>query len=794
MHAPSRPPAGPSALPLAGPVASPVARASATPASSPQASAAASPASGSTVGSAAGPAAGHRAGTGALAGPPRLLFIAAIALGSFLLFLIQPMFARMVLPQLGGAPAVWNTALLFYQAALLAGYAWAHLLSRAGGRTQAGAQLGLLGLAALALPFGVATLSPGLTSASPALWLPLLFAASIGLPFVAVAAQAPLLQAWYARGGAVPYPLYAASNAGSLGALIAYPLLVERALPLEGQTRLWAWLFAGLAALTALAALAARRLPDPAPAARSPAPGWPVRLGWAARAAVPSGLLISTTAFLTTDVMAIPLLWVAPLALYLVSFIWAFARPGVWRWATLGASLALLSAGSYVFLAAGTAAAIGALAGLGVLFLVALALHADLARRAPAPDRATEFYLWIAAGGVLGGALPALVAPLAFDWTWEHPILLLAAAALITPMPFLPRLARLGARRPWLPWLLAGIAAGSAWFAAVRTVKGAVPPPEAIAAIALTAGLAVLAMGHRGRFAFHLATLMFALGGGAALKQSLEGTTRARSFFGVYTVIDRGDVRELMHGTTLHGAQVLKPGLRYRPTTYYSPESGVGRVMDAAPELFGPQARIGVVGLGTGTLACYAQPGQSWTFFEIDPLVVRIARTDFTWLERCARDAAIELGDARLRLEAGPPARFDLLAVDAFSSDAIPLHLITREALQAYGRALRPGGVMLIHISNRFLELEPPLAGSARALGWVAMVHDHQLSLVPDGAPDSSSTWVLVARSQADLDRVMRAVNRFEWRPPRAPAKARGWTDSRADLIGALKPDAFALD
>jgi SAM-dependent methyltransferase len=734
------------------------------------------------------------AATSTRAAPSRLLFIAAIALGSFLLFLIQPMFARMVLPQLGGAPAVWNTALLFYQTALLAGYAWAHFLSRAGGRTQAGAQLGLLGLAALALPFGVAALGPELTAASPALWLPLLFALSIGLPFVAVAAQAPLLQAWYARGGAAPYPLYAASNAGSLAALIAYPLWVERALPLDGQARLWAWMFAGLAALTALAALAALRMPDPAPAERGPAPSWATRLGWAARAAVPSGLLISTTAFLTTDVMAMPLLWVAPLALYLLSFIWAFARPGVWRMATLGASLALLSAGSYVFLAAGTAAAIGALAGLGVLFLVALALHADLARRAPAPGRATEFYLWIAAGGVVGGALPALLAPLAFDWTWEHPILLLAAAAMLTPLPFLPRLAALSTGRPWLPWLLAGIAAGAAWFAATRTIKGEVPPPEAIAAIALTAGLAVLAMGGRARFAFHLATVMVALGGGAALRQSIMEDSRARSFFGVYTVIDRGDVRELMHGTTLHGAQSLKPGLRYRPTTYYSPESGVGRVMDAAPDLFGIQARIGVVGLGTGTLACYAQPGQAWTFFEIDPLVVRIARADFTWLERCARDAAIELGDARLRLEAGPPARFDLLAVDAFSSDAIPLHLLTREALAAYGRALRPGGVMLIHISNRFLDLEPPLAGSVRDLGWKAMVHDHMLGLVPDGAPDSGSTWVLVARSQADLDRVMAAVNPFEWREPNAPAMARGWTDQRADLLGALKPDAFALD
>lgn len=726
--------------------------------------------------------------------PPRALFVAAIALGSFLLFLIQPMFARMVLPQLGGAPAVWNTALLFYQAALLAGYAWAHLLGRAGGRIQAGAQLGLLGLAALALPIGVASLSPDLTSASPALWLPLLFALSIGLPFVAVAAQAPLLQAWYARFGAVPYPLYAASNAGSLGALLAYPLIVERALPLDGQARLWGWLFAGLAALTALAALAAVRQPDPMPAERSPAPEWATRLGWAARAAVPSGLLISTTAFLTTDVMAIPLLWVAPLALYLVSFIWAFARPGVWRVATLAASLALLSAGSYVFLAAGTAAAIGALAGLGVLFLVALALHADLARRAPPPDRATQFYLWIAAGGVAGGALPALVAPLAFDWTWEHPILLLAAAALLTPLPFLPRLARLAHGRPWLPWLLAGIAAGAAWFAAARSTPGEVPPPEAIAAIALTGGLAVLAMGARARFTFHLACLMFALGGGAALKTAIEGTTRARSFFGVYTVIDRGDVRELMHGTTLHGAQSLRPGLRYRPTTYYSPESGVGRVMDAVPALYGREAAIGVVGLGTGTLACYAEPGQSWTFFEIDPLVVRIARTDFTWLERCARDAAIELGDARLRLEAGPPARFDLLAVDAFSSDAIPLHLLTREALAVYGRALKPGGVMLIHISNRFLKLEPPLVASARRLGWAAMVHDHWMGLVPEGAPDSSSTWVLIARSQADLERVMAAVNPFEWRQPDVPARERGWSDNRADLIGALKPDAFALD
>ena len=711
----------------------------------------------------------------------RALFTATILTGSFLLFLIQPMFARMVLPALGGAPAVWNSALLFYQAALLGGYVYAHALARLAPGAQLAIHLGLFALAALTLPVAVAQVPETWRAANPAVWLIGLFALSIGPVFLAVAAQAPLMQAWFARTGQPPFFLYAASNAGSLAALLAYPLVVEPLIGLADQSWLWTAGYALLALGVAACGLATMRLaPLARPRSQTRTP-WPRRLRWGALAAVPSGLLISTTAFLTTDVMAMPLLWVVPLALYLLTYIIAFAGGGGALDPARFAPIMLVSFGAYVFLAEGLFAMLVAVSGLVVFFYIALALHGELARTAPEPARLTEFYLWIAIGGVVGGSLPALVAPLAFDWVYEHPILLVAAALLLPAQPLLGRIERLwrGPAAPWLRYAMPAVSLGLALWAGRRLTGGAVDE-SAIPAVALLGLAAIVAIGRPVNFAIQFALMLLALGGLSTLRTSADGS-RERSFFGVYTIKEGTRARHLMHGTTLHGAQSRSQPLR--PTTYYSAGSGVGRVLATAS----PSARVGVVGLGTGTLACYKRPGQAWTFFEIDPLVVDIARRRFSYLAGCASGAAIELGDARLRLAEGAPGRFDVLAVDAFSSDAIPLHLLTREAFAVYGRALAPDGLLLVHISNRFVDLEPVVAANVAAAGWAARLRDHRTARAATKTEDTTSDWVLIARDEPRLARALAAMPPREWEALDAPRAFEPWTDDHASVLGVIK-------
>lgn len=727
------------------------------------------------------------------------LFLFTILTGSFLLFLVQPMIARMALPRLGGAPAVWNSAMLVYQALLLAGYAYAHRLAKEPVRRQAMIHLALFAVALLWLPLGLASFTMP-ADGSPVFWVPWLLVASIGPLFFVVAAQAPLMQRWYGFAGNAgePYALYAASNIGSFAGLIAYPLIVEPFTALNRQTWIWSGIYLLLMALVAACALLVWRSNGVAETVsetqETAAPiSWRRRLYWIALAAVPSGLMLSTTSHLTTDLMAMPLLWVIPLGIYLLSFSVAFAenqRPAYWI--SRFAPVVLVVAGAFVFITGGKAAINGAAATLSLLFFVAVALHNEMYRTRPAASQLTGFYLMMSVGGVIGGFFCAIVAPLLFDWTWEHPILILLAAFL---MPQLS-LFEFDRRDPKLKWAIAVIGLVAL---AIGVLGGISEPDEAswkkiiMAAAVVTLGVAVA--GFRWPFVAAMAGVLAISGGWNSVKESLDGS-RMRSYFGTYTVnsTDSGNVRWLMHGTTMHGMQLLDQPTR--PISYYPETSGVGLALIKAPQLYGDNASIGVVGLGTGTLACYRRPGQSWQFFEIDPLMIEIAREKkiFSFIERCAPDVDITLGDARLTLADVPNGKFDILALDAFSSDAIPLHLLTKEAFATYRRALKPDGLLLVHISNRYIDLNKVVAAEAKANGWhAALRHDSPTDALVN-AGSRASQWIALSPDAAKLAQLTgkvdakkdRYYNPSQWIMLDQPGKTRAWTDDYASVLPHL--------
>lgn len=737
--------------------------------------------------------------TAGTTGNSRALFLITILTGSFLLFLVQPMIARMALPRLGGAPAVWNSAMLVYQALLLAGYAYAHRLTQTSPRRQAIIHITLFAVAILWLPIGLANLQPP-ADGSPIFWVPWLLIASIGPLFFVVAAQAPLMQRWYSMSGnqGEPYALYAASNIGSFGGLIAYPILVEPFTTLQSQKWIWSGIYLALMALVGICAIQIWRTAGanttPTEAAANEAPiGWRRRLYWIILAAVPSGLMLSTTSHLTTDLMAMPLIWVIPLGIYLLSFSVAFAdnqKPAYWI--SRFAPIVLIVSAAFVFVVWGKAAIGGLTASLSLLFIVAVALHNEMYRTRPAPAQLTSFYLMMSVGGVLGGFFCAIVAPLLFDWTWEHPILILMAAALLPAIPLL-RLNENDKRLPLIMVVIGMIALALGLFGGISEPVESSFTKILLAATIMTLGIAVA--GFRIPFLLAVAGLLTINGGWYSVQQSLDGV-RMRSYFGTYTVnaSESGRVRWLNHGTTMHGMQLLDDPTR--PISYYPDTSGVGIAMLNAPRLYGPEASIGVVGLGTGTLACYRRPGQYWQFFEIDPLVIEIARErkTFSFLEKCAPDVPITLGDARLTLAAVPEGKFDILALDAFSSDSIPLHLLTKEAFATYRKALKPDGILLVHISNRYIDLNPVVAAEAKANGWsAALRHDSPTEqLINRG--NRASQWIALSRDPAKLaeltgkvDKVKsRYYNSEQWLQLDAPGKTSPWTDDYASVLPHL--------
>ena len=726
------------------------------------------------------------------------LYALTLGLSALLMFWVQPLYARLALPLLGGAPAVWITAMLFFQAALLAGYLYAHLSVRWLGLKRQSLLHGVLLLLAfvalpVALPEGWAPPAGGMHAG----WQIGLMAVGVGLPFFAVSATAPLLQRWFAHAGharsADPYFLYSASNIGSIAALIGYPLLFEPAMRLGEQGRAWTGGYALLVLLIGWCGLILwRRFVAEPPGAEgaelelSSDISWRRRGMWVLLAFAPSSLMLGVTLHLSTDVAAVPLLWVVPLALYLLSFVIVFARrpllPHRWMLIFQVPVLVLLAATmswSHNLLW------VELLVHLEAFFIAAMVCHGELAARRPAALHLTEFYLWMSVGGVLGGMFNALLAPVLFDSVLEYPMMVVLVALLR------PWRAGRGRRDIALDLVLPGLLALLMWLSS-GLADGGYGIAISMAVFAAAVGLALL-LAWRGRplrFALGLAVLMI-MAPLALKQQGFVGLGESdtihseRSFFGVNRVTAmETPVRAhiLIHGTTVHGAQSQDENARKTPLTYYHPDGPLGQVFQAFP--FWRFNRVGAVGLGTGAAACYARPGQNWTFYEIDPVVERIARDErfFTYLADCALEADIVIGDARLSLQAAPEGSFDLLILDAFSSDAIPVHLLTREAFAMYRRKLAPGGVIMVHISNRYLDLEPVLGRITVETGFfgVTQYHDEGTNEVMLRYP---SIWVVMARSPDDI---IELAPDPRWQPLRG-ADAPLWTDDYVDIVGALR-------
>ena len=734
------------------------------------------------------------------------LFAATMFVGAALLFWVQPLFTKMVLPLLGGSPSVWNTAMVFFQAALLCGYGYAHLLTRhLGPRSQCLAHLCVLGAAAVALPIGIAEGWRPDSDAPPALWLLGLLFVSIGAPFFAVATTAPLIQRWFSRTGhphaSDPYFLYAASNLGSVAVLLAFPFVIEPLVGTRGQAFAWMLGFGALAACIVACGASvwgsstSTRLAIPSSDAARPT--WRRRASWLAYSAVPSALLLGVTGHISTDIASAPLLWIAPLTLYLLSFVNAFARrPLIPSW------LAVRSmAFALVILAAlfpwREPASIFLPLHLVVFFFIATACHAALAERRPAAEFLTEFYLFVSCGGLLGGLFVALLAPMVFDSVLEYPLSLVLAAALLpnrTREASAMRSAGGGSSRVapgrgilWrerdivLAILILAVLVGGRWFVS----WAGLPLPFIVFASALGV-FAVLVLSRQVRpvgFALCIAALLIA---GQQQWTSDDTTWRGRSFFGVYRIVEAVDppTRSLMHGTTNHGGQWTTDDGSIEPTNYYTPASPVANVI-AATQARTDSQRVGLVGLGTGALAYYRRPEDAWRYFEIDPLIAHLAANSgyFDILPTYDASATIVLGDARLTLGQEPDWSFDLLIIDAFSSDAIPIHLLTREAVALYMQKLDDDGVLVLHTSNRLLDLEPVVAGIVEDLNHAAMVGklgkvDRETD--PVSAP---SQWVAVMRDGAMFDRL--ALN--ETWAPLDPASRRVWRDDFSNLAGVIR-------
>ncbi len=742
----------------------------------------------------------HRRSDDARANPALMLaaFAATLFLSALMLFSVQPMFAKMALPKLGGAPAVWAVSMCFFQTALLAGYCYAHALNRWLEPARAVlVHLTLLAVTCLALPIGL----PSTLSDPPAgdayLWLLGVLALGVGVPFFAVSANAPLLQAWFSKTGHSaakdPYFLYGASNLGSLIALLAYPLALEPLLGLTTQSRVWTAGFLMLALLITacgMLMLQSRRAeasPNAAPADAA-ATSTPITLAsratWVALAAIPSGLMVAVTTYITTDIASAPFVWVVPLAMFLATFILVFKDKLAFNYelvqAALPAAILVL-----IFFPAHLSAVLVAIA---AFFLASLICHRELYLRRPDASRLTEFYIWMSLGGVIGGIFAALIAPKIFASVIEFKLLLLISL-LCRPGVLLGLDANVRVVRV----ALTGAAMAAAFFtykwlvAADVIATGGAPLYGLIAASLIGVYLTRAWPEHR-------AVLVLAMIVGLTIMPGEHRTIyMERSFFGTMRVTetDSGEHRLMLHGTTVHGAQRLKtasgaPVSAADPATYYHPGSPMARGVDlarVAEASTGQAFSVGIVGLGTGALACTAQPSDTWRFYEIDPMVARIARDAnlFNFLSRCLPHNDIVFGDARLTLQHEPDAKFSYLVIDAFSSDAIPAHLLTREAIASYLQKLAPGGLIAMHISNRFLDLAPAIAATLATIPGVSAAHIYSAPAAAE--PDATPSRVIFLSRDAGL------IGGIAGWPDAKPLQADGaepWTDDYSDVLSAL--------
>ena len=686
------------------------------------------------------------------------LYAVTIFLSAFLLFQVQPLIAKIILPWFGGSAAVWTAAMLFFQVSLLAGYAYAHFLI---GKLKASRQWqvhgGLLVLSLALLPILPRDYWKPTAAGDPTVRILLLLAATIGLPYFLLSSTSPLLQAWYVRktGSQVPYKLFALSNFGSMLGLISFPFFVEP--NLSSREQAWAWsgvfvvfviLCIGVAWMSreSLAPIAAGNISEdeatPVPD-NAPAPDWRELTLWVCLAACASVLLVSLTNHLSQNVAPIPLLWVIPLALYLLSFILCFESDKIYqRWLFIPALAPLLGYMAYYIYTDSGNTHIRKIIPLyaGGLFAACMVLHGELAKRKPAPRYLTLFYLMVSLGGALGGVFVALIAPNVFKTFLELPIGLVACALLTVIATWEVELPRFG------PWPLR---------------------------LALCVGLGALS--------------------GFLVRHEIENekgyVLMVRNFYGALRVSDddSGDpfaLRNLTHGTINHGSELLDPAKRYITTSYYGENSGVGRAIRTMRER-GP-VRIGSIGLGAGVLSNYGRKGDFIRIYEINPIVPPITKTQFFFYNHAEADKDILMGDARLTLEKqlaeSGPMNYDVLSVDAFSSDAIPIHLLTREALALYFKHLKPDGILALHISNRYLDLAPVCEAGAQYFGKTAR------TVSDDGAEGSylnSSTWVLETSHPEWFN--SDAFAGADMAPTEAKPNFRPWTDDYSNLFQILK-------
>jgi hypothetical protein len=764
------------------------------------------------------------------------LYAATLFVSAFLLFLVQPIVGKMLLPSLGGTPLAWNTCMVFFQILLLGGYLYAHLTTKwLGVQRQSRMHIILLAVTMVVLalvavfykqPIAIdKDLSPQGHSV-PIFGILLVLFLAIGVPFFTVSTSAPLLQRWFSKSGHSaakdPYFLYAASNIGSMLSLVVYPLFIEPSLRLATQSWVWAGGFGILSVLIGLCAVslpkATAKDTEDVQYPNEPPVAWLTRLRWLALAAVPSCLMLGVTTYLVTDIASIPLLWIFPLGIYLLSFIIAFLRLPKWLCILFG-MVAPVGVLFLLFIKFGHT--VDTLSTLFVIHIavfgaVALMCHTELARSRPGPGRLTEFFLLMSAGGVVGGLISTLFAPLIFSDVHEYTIALVAACFLV-PMIGKPQskpisialdigfpimilalamaLTRQSLDSEEKHWHLKLLLPVAEWLARNMnrvfsfTWKPIFPLdvgavnlfPYLVYGFPLTLSLAAI---HRPwRFGLAVAAIAIAA---LSVETGRDIVLKTRSQFGVLKVTkEEGDgytLHTFSHGTTTHGDQLLDP-LSLEPRTYYHIDGPIGDVF--LREFNGPRQRkkLAFIGLGTGTLATYAGKGQQVTYFEIDPVVRRIAtdRKYFTYYSDSKADKRILLGDARIQMERESESKYDLIIVDAFSSDSIPIHLLTREAMQLYLNRLEPGGAVLLHVSNRHLELAPVVARHALDMDLQAW---HINDSGNDEVSHYSSEWVLVLPAATPTQFV--SLPESNWRPIAHSPTDPQWTDDFSSILAVL--------
>jgi len=717
------------------------------------------------------------------------VFALALFTSAALLFWVQPLVAKMLLPLLGGAPAVWNTCMVFFQALLLAGYAYALLLSqRLSLRNQAVLHAVLLLAAGLVLPFTISNrvLASLPTQSSPIGWLLMTLLVTVGPPFLLLSATAPLLQRWFShsthKAARDPYFLYAVSNAGSMLALLGFPFLLEPAFAIRTQSWIWAVGYAVLAVLVISCAilLNGRKAVTSHVVADEPVvivlPAQ--RFEWVLFAFVPSSLMLGVTTFIATDVASVPLIWIIPLALYLLTFILAFGNKQFIKlpWTSFLFPTALLALGAFVILSPPISVWVTISLHLLVFFLAALVSHQRLAQSRPPVSKLPEYFLWIAVGGVLGGIFNALLAPLLFSTPYEYPAAIILAL-LVRPVTDQEQKTKSWMRMtfPTFIFILT--------FGLALTVSRISMPGKLEAGIVLLLPLLLcfaFAVRRPFVFALSLAALMFA--SIPYLNAATQTLATERNFFGVWrvTTSPSEQFRRLYHGSTVHGVQLNDPARKCEATSYYHKDGPLGQVFAVYNNK--PSIKpVAATGLGAGTIGTYAAQGQEWDFYDIDPAIVRIASEPsyFTFLSDCTKASYhVILGDARLRLREAPSGKYGLLIMDAFSSDSVPAHLLTTEAMNLYLDKLASDGVLAFHISNRYLNLEPLLSGLSRRAGLVAFIRRDEERNVVGRYP---SVWVVMARNDSALG-TMATDDR--WRRVQGDMV---WTDDFSNILSLLK-------